>query len=203
MATNDNYNFDLLNKERLWFVSNKSVMVRRSLCQLIRNTLLHHTRVHRSCICQRIFFFVSTARFERNDRARISARWQAPSMSTVTRCHSERYIFSFNLRAMLLHGESVANGSPIIMHGNSSRARTHHCRRGGPGRSGGYVSSGCNRRSVGDRATSASWWILCEDRQANSSYLWWSSRKCPPPRRLCCSRCSRASSGSAISVWST
>lgn len=45
--------------------------------------------------------------------------------------------------------------------------------------------------------------MLNDDRYADSPYLWWFSKKCPPPRRLCCSRCSIIGTGSVVSVWST
>lgn len=87
----------------------------------MQHVLLHHTRARRSCIRQRIFFFVSTTRRRRNDCARISARWRTPLMSTVTRCHGERYIFSFNLRAIVPR-EERANGSPVNVQECVSRA---------------------------------------------------------------------------------
>lgn len=122
---------------------------------------------------------------------------RSPSMSIATRCRSGCYILSFNLRVRPAaeHGQWLSCPKPTRkfarVHLSTSLTVIRNLL-------GNWIFGVPYERST-FWGSPASINPACRPARGTAcSYLWWVSKKCPPPRRLCCSRCSRAGTTGSV-----
>lgn len=180
-----------------WQIRLTSIIARMSRSTIVCRTcvLLSFFINNMSCFRVRAAMMVPVAMV--NDRARTFHAVET-AIVNVSQCNRDTIV-----RAIYFH----LTFAPYVPYNTTTSLSTLHTRMHGKRRS--FARTIVTARSpwhldvASDLSSRLPREISHDYRHADGSYLWWFSRKCPPPRRLCCSRCSIVGTGSVVAAGST